>query len=193
MFALIVLRTMLKMPQNYIKFNDKGLNMRNINKISSKYLVALTAALILTTQASTAQAAENKPLLDSSQFAIGAGISNNSVDGPLSSETGFQFFGAYDLSMVNLMEGVNSSVDVGFMDYGFANDSTGLWSTYVVSGKFAKQFGWLGRLGFDFGDDSGVMFGVGADYTINKKMDIRLEYVVRDEVDSLQFNFLYRL
>ena len=171
--------------------------MRNINnlpnKFFSKYLAAFIATLILTVQASSAQAAENKPLLDSSQFAIGAGISNNSVDGPFSSEIGFQFFGAYDLTMVNLMEGVNSSVEVGFMDYGFARNSTGIWSTYVVSGKFAKQFGWLSRLGFDAGDDSGVMFGVGADYTINKKMDIRLEYVVRDEVDSLQFNFLYRL
>ncbi|VAW61548.1 hypothetical protein MNBD_GAMMA08-1440 [hydrothermal vent metagenome] len=171
--------------------------MRNINnlpnKFSSKYLVALIATLVLTAQASTVQAVENEPLLDRGKFSIGTGISTNSIDGPISDEIGFQFFGTYDLTMVNLMEGVNSSVDVGFMDYGFSNNSTGLWSTYVVSGKFAKQFGWLGRLGFDFGDDSGVMFGVGADYTINKKMDIRLEYVVRDEVDSLQFNFLYRL
>ncbi len=132
------------------------------------------------------------PLLERSNFSIAAGLSNNSVSG-LSDEVGFQFFGAYDLTQINLMDGVYSSVEFGFMDYGFDNDSTGIWGTYVVGGHLSSRFGWLARLGFDVGDDNGILLGVGGSFSINQKMETRIEYVIRDEVDSLQFNFLYRL
>ncbi len=133
---------------------------------------------------------ENEPLLDKSMFSIGAGISNNSVSRS-SDKTGFQFFAAYDLNQVNLMEGVKNSVEFGFIDYGFSSDSTGIWATYMVDGTISEQFGWLARLGLDIGDDSGLIVGAGVRYTANEKMELRGEYVVRDEVDSLQFNFLY--
>ncbi len=160
---------------------------------SKKILLGLFAALLSIAQITPVLADENAPLLDKNKFSIGAGLSSNSVSGSSNNEIGFQFFAAYDLSQVNLMEAVNSSVEFGFMDYGFANESTGIWGTYVVTGEISGQFGWLGRLGLDLGDDSGLMLGGGASYAINKKMDLRLEYVVRDDVDSLQFNFLYRL
>jgi len=153
----------------------------------------LAVSLFLITQLSAVAAQEGQPLLDKSKFSIGLGVSSNSLSGPIGDEIGFQFFGAYDLSQINLMEGVHSSVEFGVMDYGFNSNSTGIWGTYVVDGKLSGGFGWLARLGLDLGDDSGLMVGAGAGYQINKKMDIRLEYVIRDEVDSLQFNFLYRL
>jgi opacity protein-like surface antigen len=163
--------------------------MRNI----IKPLALLTVTLFSAIQISSVIAAESKPLLDKGKFSIGLGISNNSISGPVDDELGYQFFAAYDLTRINLMEGVNSSVEFGLMDYGFSRDSTGIWGTYVIDGNIGGGFGWLGRLGADLGDDSGLMVGAGASFEINKKMDIRLEYVVRDEVDSLQFNFLYRL
>jgi len=162
-------------------------------RILNKSLVLLAISFLSTVHFTNAVAAENQPLLDKGKFSIGLGVSTNSVSGPIDDELGFQFFGAYDLSMINLMEGVHSSVEFGVMDYGFKSDSTGIWSTYVVDGAIGGGFGWLARLGLDLGDDSGLMVGAGAGYKINKQMDIRLEYVVRDEVDSLQFNFLYRL
>jgi len=157
------------------------------------FFTVLITTLFSMAQLSSAIAAENRPLLDKGKFSIGAGVSSNSVSGPIDNELGFQVFGAYDLSRINLMEGVYSSVEFGVMDYGFDFDSTGIWGTYVVDGKLGGGFGWLARLGLDLGDDNGLMVGAGADYAINKKMNIRLEYVIRDEVDSLQFNFLYRL
>jgi len=168
--------------------------MRN----TKKFLTALAVIICSAVQITPVMAEKGKPLLDRGKFSIGAGISNNSVGGsvvggPIDDELGYQFFGAYDLSMINLMDGVDSSVEFGVMDYGFSRDSTGIWGTFVVDGNIGGGFGWLARLGLDLGDDSGLMVGAGAAYKINKRIDIRLEYVVRDEVDSLQFNVLYRL
>jgi len=160
---------------------------------TNKFFAVLAATLLSVTQIPQVFAEENKPLLDKNKFSIGAGLSLNSVDGPVDDEVGFQFFGAYNLTQVNLMEGVYSSVEFGVMDYGFNNDSTGIWGNYVIDGGINGRLGWLARLGFDIGDDSGLMLGVGADFALSKKLDMRLEYVIRDEVDSLQFNLLYNL
>ncbi len=138
-------------------------------------------------------AAEGEPLLDKNLFSIGAGISDNSISRPKDDEIGFQFFAAYDLNQVNLMEGVTSSIEFGFMDFGFSRDDTGIWASYVVDGTISGQFGWLAQAGFDIGDDSGLLVGAGVKYALDEKVDLRAEYVVRDEVDSLQFNFLYHL
>jgi len=163
--------------------------MRNTKKL----LAALAVTLCSAAQMTPVLAEKAKPLLDRGKFSIGVGVSNNSVSGPVDDEVGYQIFGAYDLSKVNLMEGVDSSVEFGLMDYGFPADSTGIWGTYVIDGKFGEGFGWLARLGLDIGDDNGLMVGAGLGFEINKQLDLRLEYVVRDEVDSLQFNVLYRL
>ena len=163
--------------------------MRN----TQKYLVALIFTLLSGFYLSTAIADESEPLLDGNKFSLGAGISTNSISGPASDEFGFQIFGAYDLTQVNLVESVKSSVEFGLMDYGFSGDSTGIWATYVVDGPISGRFGWLGRVGFDFGDDNGLMIGAGLDWDLNSRMDLRGEYVIRDDVDSLQFNFLYHL
>jgi len=157
-----------------------------------KRSLLMSGILLFMANMAPVQAEQGQPLLEKNKFSIGAGLSNNSVS-RFSDEIGFQFFGAYDLSQINLMEGVNSSVEFGFMDYGFSRNSTGIWGTYVVSGNLSGRFGWLARLGVDVGDDSGLMIGAGASYSLNSKMDARVEYVVRDEINSLQFNFLYRL
>ena len=163
--------------------------MRNTHK----YLAALFFSLLSGFYVSTLSAAESDPLLEKSKFSIGAGVSYNSISGPVSDEFGFQLIGAYDLSQVNLVESVKSSVEFGVMDYGYSGDSTGIWATYVVDGPISGRFGWLGRLGYDFGDDNGLMLGAGLNWEANSKTDLRFEYVIRDDVDSLQFNYLYHL
>jgi hypothetical protein len=163
--------------------------MRNTHK----YLTALFFTLLSGFYVSTVSAGESDPLLEKSKFSIGAGIATNSISGPVSDEIGLQLFGAYDLNQVNLVEGVNSSVEFGLLDYGFSGDSLGVWATYVVDGPFSGRFGWLGRLGLDVGDDSGLMLGAGLSWRANSNTSLRFEYVIRDEVDSLQFNYLYHL
>ncbi|MCW8854386.1 MAG: hypothetical protein OQK76_11305 [Gammaproteobacteria bacterium] len=136
----------------------------------------------------------SRPLLDRNELSIGGGLSLNSVSGPLDDEVGFQFFAAYDLDRVNLMQGVNTSVEFGYMDYGFSGrDTGGLWVTGLIDGAIQNNFGWLARLGLDLGDDSGLMVGAGLSFGINSRLDLRGEYVIRDEIDSLQLNLIYRL
>ncbi|RDH81444.1 MAG: hypothetical protein DIZ80_15285 [endosymbiont of Galathealinum brachiosum] len=168
--------------------------MHHINKIFTLLTALLLSVSLITPVFADNGSTKKGPLLDKGKFSIGAGISLNSVSGPADDEVGFQFFGAYDLTQLKLMDGVDSSVEFGYMDYGFSGaDSNGIWGTYVIDGAMSGQFGWLARLGLDLGDDSGFMLGAGLSYAISKKIDTRLEFVARDEVNSLQFNVLYRL
>ncbi|MCP4876739.1 MAG: porin family protein [Gammaproteobacteria bacterium] len=155
------------------------------------YLSALFFILLSGVGTTPVIAEGSKPLLNKDLFSIGAGVSRNSVRHD--DETGFQFFAAYDLNEVNVMDGVSSSVEFGFMDYGFSHDSTGIWGNYVVKGLIGEKFGWLARLGLDIGDDSGLMVGAGVSYATSDQVELRGEYVVRDDVDSVQFNFLFHL
>lgn len=158
-----------------------------------KCLNVLYVTLLFSGYSVSVNAQEGKPLLDKSLISIGVGISNNSISGPISDEFGYQFFAAYDLNQVNLIDGVNSSVEFGIMDYGFRRDSTGIWATYVADGVISGQTGWLARAGLDIGDDSGLMIGAGVSYAANESMELRGEYVIRDDINSLQFNMLFHL
>ena len=155
-----------------------------------KRIIFPILALCLSTQVIAEETA--KPLLSKDKLSIGAGLARNSAASL--DKTGVQFFAAYAIDEVNLMEGVNTSVEFGYMDYGsFGNDSGGLWATGVIDGAISNGFGWLARLGFDLGDDSGLMFGAGGSYDLNGKMELRGEYIIRDEIDSIQVNFIYKL
>lgn len=156
------------------------------------YLTTLSIVALAAVFATPVSADENLPLLNKELFSIGGGVSSNSVSGH-DDEIGFQIFGAYDMNEINLMEGVASSIEFGYMDYGFSNDSTGIWTTWVFSGAIQEKWGWLARAGYDFGDDDGLMIGGGASYALDDRMQLRGEYVVRDDIDSLQFNILYHL
>lgn len=160
-----------------------------------KYLIPSILAMSIVSMPAIAEQAASKPLLEKSKFSIGLGIANNSVGGSIDDETGFQFFGAYDLDKVNLMQGVNTSLEFGYMDYGDfpGGNSGGIWVTGVVDGNISGKVGWLARLGLDLGDDDGLMFGAGLGVGLNDRMQLRFEYVVRDNIDSLQLNFVHHL
>ena len=161
-----------------------------------KYLLALCFAFLCGGTVTPAISDESQPLLDKNLFSIGVGVSSNSIDDDgldEDDEIGFQFFVAYDLNEINLMDGVNSAIELGLMDYGYKRDSTGIWGTYTVDGLISGDLGWLARAGFDVGDDSGLMVGAGLSYILNERTDLRFEFVARDEGDSLQFNYLYHL
>ena len=49
----------------------------------------------------------------------------------------------------------------------------------------------LGRGGIDFGDDDGLMTGIGIGFHASRQFEIRGEFVARDHVDSLQLNFVF--
>ena len=157
------------------------------------FLLRLITIVAFGLAAMPSQAQENQPILDRNLFSIGAGISDNEISSPDEDDTGFQFLIAYDLLQVNLLEGVGSSLEFGFADFGFDDDDTGIWGSFVIDGAITEGIGWLAQAGIDIGDDSGLLVGAGLKAMLNEQMDLRLEYVVRDEVDSLLINFLYHL
>jgi len=153
----------------------------------------LMTGMLLLLLASGAAAAE-KQLLDTSKVYFGGGISSNDLSG-FDKATGFQFFGGYKLDY-KLGTGA-LGVELGYMDSGEfdsafgSTEAKGIWATAVGAWPVSRNVNIIARLGFDFGDDDGLMLGGGVGYSVAKNLDLRGEYVIRDNIDSLQFNVVY--
>jgi len=146
----------------------------------------------------------------------GAGLSSNGMDvtgADVSRAIGWQIFAGYDLEDVELADDLSTAIEVGYMtsgDFEYTTASTtilgvtvpgttvklgsvdGLWATGVFTYPVADQVEVLGRIGLDFGDDDGLMYGFGGSYQLNDQIDVRAEYVLRDNTNSLQLNAVYR-
>lgn len=148
--------------------------------------------------------AANNIGIDSRALYLGAGLGINSVSGS-DNGTGFQFFAGYDLPVK--AQPLRFAVEAGYMDTGNMNSTVntpfgsasasararGLWATGVAFLPVTNQIDLLARAGLDFGDDDGVMFGLGAGFNLDRRTQLRLEYVARDNVDSLQLNAAFHL
>jgi len=152
-------------------------------------------ALVLLSALVSAPAAANQDL---ENFYMGGGISNNSASG-LDSAFGAQVFGGYNFGQ--LLGEASVMAEVGYMNTGNMRrrhsntgsvSAQGLWTTGVVSLPLTGHWHLLGRAGLDFGDDDGIMVGIGAGYRITQQLDLRGELVARDRTDSFQFNLAYR-
>ncbi len=134
----------------------------------------------------------------------GVGLSSNSVSGS-GQGLGFQFFGGYTFGEVQPR--LNVDVEVGYMDTGNMSKTVclpivgcvsadarakGLWAAGVARYSLSPSMELIGRVGNDFGDDDGLLFGVGLGFPINKQVSLRGEYVERQNVNSLQFNAVFR-
>jgi len=163
--------------------------------------VALLSVLMLFSSAT--MAAEGGSItFQASSFYIGGGLGFNSHAGGRS--TGFQILGGYEFSG-RLNGDILSALELGYMDTGkfetknLNNGATttsnqeakGVWLNYVGSYPMGNRVEGLWRLGIDFGDDDGLMAGAGMGYNFNRHWSLRSEYVVREAVNSFQFNLLY--
>jgi len=159
---------------------------------------ALAAAALFVAQGVGAEG------FDQSKAYAGGGFGYNSIGDPWDNAIGWQIFAGYELDQVQVGENIASAVEVGYMSsgsfeyadpfFGVSIDTSaqGLWATYLASYDLNPQWNALGRIGLDFGDDSGLMFGIGGEYKLDEQKQIRLEYVIRDMINSLQGNFVYR-
>jgi len=140
---------------------------------------------------------------DTKNLFFGGGLSQNKISGGSGSGMGYQFLGGYTFGQVAPQMRVDA--EVGYQDatvkacdpfgFGICGNAhvKGLWATGVARYRVAPQIDLIGRAGLDFGDDDGFMWGVGGGYLLNRNSQLRLEYVVRQNVNSLQFNFVYQL
>jgi opacity protein-like surface antigen len=155
-----------------------------------KKMIPLLGLLLVVTQVNAAEL-YNKPLY------FGAGIGFNSINNNRnyndSDAVGAQLFAG--LPLAANMGSADLAVELGYMDTGdFDNGGSadGVWSTLVASLPLNNDLNLLGRLGYDFGDDDGVMIGAGVGFPLASNIDMRVEYVIRDHIDSFQLNLVFR-
>ena len=169
----------------------------------------LSASLVLasTLLATNSYAAE---IFNTDAVYAGGGLSVNSLSDSDFSR-GYQVFAGLPLNVE--FANVKSAVEVGYMDSGDISTCTdhqivngivipstcvkenvaGVWLNYVATMQLTDSFKGIARAGLDFGDDDGVMVGVGAEYGVTDKIDLRGEYVSRDTLDSVQMNLVYHI
>jgi hypothetical protein len=134
--------------------------------------------------------------IDARQIYFGGGIGLNDVN--FSDDAfGFQVFLGVPLSVKT--DAATVAVEIGYMDSGnfsrFGKGSAkanGLWGTAVAEIPLQNTIDLIGRIGLDVGDDDGVMIGAGLGFEISSTMDLRVEYVMRDTIDSFQVNLVIR-
>lgn len=143
------------------------------------------------------------------KYYVGAGLGMNSSQ-EFGDASGYQLFAGYCLDFNFKSPRSKTSVEVGYMDSGdfeeqrdrFGNNPnrsgtvtvretySGLWFAGLAEYKFDSQMHVMARAGLDVGDQTGLMFGGGAGYNVTKYAQIRAEYILHDEVDSFQVNWI---
>jgi len=154
---------------------------------------------------SVATAADSGSItLQTSSFYLGGGLGFNSHAGGRA--TGFQILGGYQFGF-KLNGDISTAVELGYMDSGTfegkdltsgssgnlpgPQEAQGVWLNVVEIFPIGNKVEGLARLGIDFGDDDGIMVGAGLGYNFNRHWVLRSEYVIREAIDSFQFNLLY--
>jgi hypothetical protein len=132
---------------------------------------------------------------DSSRLFFGGGFSSNDTSGS-DDAVGYQIFGGYGFGEVAPKFFIDA--EVGYMDSGDMATSKGdvsakgLWAAAVGRYLVVPSVELIARLGLDFGDDDGLLAGIGAGVILSRNFKLRLEYVKRDNVDSVQFNLVFQ-
>ena len=137
--------------------------------------------------------------LSADRLYLGGGFNFNDVSSR-GSATGFQFFGGYEFKF-KWNDDISTALEVGYMDSGNFDhykapngnkDAQGVWAAVLESVPLSNKTDMLVRLGYDFGNDDGVLLGTGLQYKFDTKLAFRMEYVARQHVNSLQANLLYK-
>ena len=158
--------------------------------------------LMLISSAAVAATQGSSITLQTSSFYLGGGLGFNAHGGGRS--VGYQFLGGYEFAG-RLNGDISTAIELGYMDtdnFESKNlntgatstsdqDAKGMWLSVVETFPIGKRVEGIARLGLDFGDDDGIMVGAGMGYNFNRHWALRSEYVIRESVDSFQFNLLY--
>jgi len=164
-----------------------------------KKVVAVYAFLFLSAAQFAAMSSAQAEGLDAKRIYLGGGLGFNSLPG-YGSATGFQILAGYAFNF-KLNDDISTALEVGYMDSGnfdrykgfnSNDDVKGVWAAAVESVPLSNKTDMLVRLGYDFGEDDGVLLGTGLQYKFDTKVAFRMEYVARQNVNSLQANVLFK-
>lgn len=143
------------------------------------------------------------------KYYVGGGLGINSSS-TFEDTTGYQLFAGYCLDFNFKSPRSRTSVEVGYLNSGdfekeedrFGNNPNrsgvvnvnksynGVWFAGLAEYRFDNKMHIMGRAGLDVGDASGLLFGGGAGYNVTRYAQVRAEYVIRDDIDSFQFNWI---
>jgi hypothetical protein len=162
---------------------------RSSEMLKSLRLTAFALAAMVLSSTVAAQGFDLRRLF------FGAGFSANTVPGS-DDGAGFQAFGGYNFPAIASKLYVDA--EAGYMDTGKLEvrcpqgvcdaKKKGPWANGVLRYLVTPSVELIGRAGVDFGDDDGLMVGIGAGYIANTRVKVRVEFVQRDDVTSVQFN-----
>jgi hypothetical protein len=159
--------------------------------MKAKYLLPLLAAG-LTCVSSVSQARE-KPLTG---LYTGIGVHWNQLSGFDDAPGGQVFIGSHFKSLMTTY--VQADLELGYSYAGdfkhkiaHSTDTQGFWLSGLLRLPLTPTFEILGRLGVDFGDDDGLLAGVGIGANLNQQWQLRLETIKRRHTDSIQLNAAY--
>ena len=154
--------------------------------------IALGLAAMLFSSAAAGQGFDLRRLF------FGAGLSLNTVSGS-DDGAGSQIFGGYNFPAIAPKLYVDA--EAGYFNTGKLERScaqgicdakaNGPWANGVLRYLVTPSVELIGRVGLDFGDDDGLMIGIGAGYIASTHVKVRFELVQRDDVTSVQFNVVF--
>lgn len=155
-------------------------------------LLISTLLLSLISVSSLVQARE-KPLTG---LYTGAGLTWNQLSN-YDDAVGANFFiGSHFKNLMTTY--IQADLEVGYFYSGdFTSrkikdvDAKGFWVSGLVRLPVTSQIEIMGRLGADFGDDNGLLAGVGLAFNVSQDWQLRLETVQRDNISSIQLNTAY--
>jgi hypothetical protein len=169
-------------------------------QLTMKRGVVLSLMMVFSSAAISAEG--GSITIQTSNFYVGGGFGFNSYGGGRS--TGIQFLGGYEFDF-KLNGDISTAIELGYMETGkfesknlnsgattgFNQEADGVWLNVVETFPIGNKVEGIVRLGLDFGDDDGLMAGTGLGYNFNRNWSLRTEYVVREAVNSFQFNVLF--
>lgn len=134
--------------------------------------------------------------INSAKFYGGTGLTFNTVG--VGNATGLQIFAGYKFD-AKINTDISSAIEIGFMNtgnfdnryFGGSSSAQGVWASLVESVPVTNRIDANIRAGADFGDDDGFLVGAGMGYHIDNRTDFITEYVVRNNINSFQFNVLF--
>lgn len=129
---------------------------------------------------------------------LGGGVSFNTLGS--GNATGLEIFAGYGLNLL-INDDIRMAVEIGYLDTGDfdffgsgrSESADGVWVAAPFNIAINNKVDMLLRVGVDFGDDDGAIVGTGMGYNFNRQTALRVEYQVRDNVNGLHFNMLFRL
>lgn len=123
---------------------------------------------------------------------LGGGIGSNQLPQGGETKSEVQLLAGYRLGSLRGLDPqrFQLAVELGYMDTSDSNYDGG-WITPVLSLGVAPQIDVLARMGADVGVHPDPMAGIGISYIIERNMAVRLEYVKRSTLPSVQFNVVY--